>query len=215
MVSISIKFNNRTQCTKEALEEAFRIIKDSADDWDEGTVIGGGVVTLNGEAIGVVSVDLENGESDTPAWPSLKQRVVKAEARVRELETMLDILRDDRDLYKRQLAECEQLLQSIETKIEALKHDKTTAFAVERDMYMREAEKWKAIYLKAVEGTARDDRWEQAAAAFETQHRIIVGILTDSQLDTRGSCGKFLREYKTAYQILTESGVLDSESQED
>lgn len=112
MVSISIKFNNRAQCTKEALEEAFRIIKDSVDDWDEGTVIGGGVVTLNGEAIGVVSVDLENGESDTPAWPSLKQRVVKAEARVRELETMLDILRDDRDLYKRQLAECEQLLQS-------------------------------------------------------------------------------------------------------
>lgn len=59
MVKISVTFNNKTQCTKEALEEAFRIIKDSVDDWDEGTIIGGGVVTLNEETIGIVSVDLE------------------------------------------------------------------------------------------------------------------------------------------------------------
>jgi len=59
MVKISVTFNNKILCTKEALEEAFRIIKDSVDDWDEGTIIGGGVVTLNDETIGIVSVDLE------------------------------------------------------------------------------------------------------------------------------------------------------------
>jgi hypothetical protein len=59
MVKISISFNNKTQCTKEALDEAFRIIRDSVDDWDDNTLIGGGVVTLNKETIGVVSVDLE------------------------------------------------------------------------------------------------------------------------------------------------------------
>jgi hypothetical protein len=59
MVKISISFNNKTQCTKEALEEAFYLIKDSIENWDEGTIIGGGVVTLNGQGIGTVSVDLE------------------------------------------------------------------------------------------------------------------------------------------------------------
>jgi len=59
MARISITFNNKTHCTKEALEEAFRIIQDSVATWDDGTIIGGGVVTLNEKTIGVVSVDLE------------------------------------------------------------------------------------------------------------------------------------------------------------
>ena len=59
MVSISITFNNKTQCTKEALKEAFRIIEDSVDDWDDKTIIGGGVVLVDGQSIGTVSVDLK------------------------------------------------------------------------------------------------------------------------------------------------------------
>ena len=151
---------------------------------------------------------MAEGETDL-----MKERAIKAEARVKELEAMLSIMREDRDLYSKQLAECDSLVQTLGVEVEKMKHNKTTAFAIERDAYMREAEKWKAIYLKAVEGAARDNRWEQAAEAFEKQHRIIVGILTDTQLDTRGPCGKFLRDYRTAYQILTESGVIDGENQ--